>query len=104
MQIRTALRRLRHLPVRSDRDGSDFSDHMTELAKSIGMPSTLASGPMPVKQFHPLTIQGLYAFWYDAKRDMAFVVYAVDKNLEALARLFEISLGSLPLDRRRRLS
>jgi hypothetical protein len=63
--------------MRSDSDVSDFSDHMTVLAKSIGMPPTLASGPVPVKPFHRLTIQGLYAFWYDTKRDMVFVVYAV---------------------------
>jgi hypothetical protein len=61
----------------SDSDVSDSSDHMTGLAKSIGMPPELASGPVPVNPFHSLTIKGLYAFWYDSKRDMVFVVYAV---------------------------
>jgi hypothetical protein len=60
----------------SDSDVSESSDHMTGLAKSIGMPPQLSSGPVPVKPFHPLTIKGLYAFWYDSKRDMVFVVYA----------------------------
>ena len=27
--------------------------------------------------FHPLTNKGLYAFWYDSKRNMVFVVYVV---------------------------
>jgi hypothetical protein len=61
----------------SDSDVSESSDHMTGLARSIGMPQELASGPAPVKPFHPLTVKGLYAFWYDSKRDMVFVVYAV---------------------------
>jgi hypothetical protein len=61
----------------SDSDVSESSDHTTELAKSIGMPQKLASGPVQVKPFHPLTVKGLYAFWYDSKRDMVFVVYAV---------------------------
>jgi hypothetical protein len=61
----------------SDSDVSAASNHMTGLAKSIGMPTELSSGPVPVRPFHPLTIEGLYAFWYDSKRDMVFVVYAV---------------------------
>lgn len=61
----------------SDSDVSQSSDQLTELAKSIGMPQELASGSAPVKPFHPLTVKGLYAFWYDSKRDMVFVIYAV---------------------------
>lgn len=59
----------------TDSDVSESSDHMTELAKAIGMPQDLASGPVRVKSFHPLTVQGLYAFWYDSNRDMVFIVY-----------------------------
>jgi hypothetical protein len=61
----------------SDSDVSESSDHLTGLAKSIGMPQDLVSGSAPVKPFHSLTVKGLYAFWYDSKRDMVFVVYAV---------------------------
>ncbi len=61
----------------SDSDVSDSSDQMTGLAKMIGMPAHLTSAPMPVWPFHPLTIKGMYAFWYDSKRDMVFVVYGV---------------------------
>ena len=66
----------------SDSDVSELSDRMTGLAKSIGMPQKLASGSVPVKPFHPLTVKGLYAFWYDSKRDMVFVVYAVASSFK----------------------
>lgn len=72
----------------SDSDISESSDHLTGLAKSIGMPQELASGPVPVKPFHRLTVKGLYSFWYDSKRDMVFVVYAV-------ASVFKDSTGHL---------
>jgi hypothetical protein len=72
----------------SDSDVSESSDNLTGLAKSIGMPQELASAPVPVKPFHPLTVKGLYAFWYDSKRDMVFVVYAV-------ASAFKDSAGQL---------
>jgi hypothetical protein len=61
----------------SDSDVGELSVRMTGLAKSVGMPQKLASGPVPVKPFHPLTVKGLYAFWYDAKHDMVIVVYTV---------------------------
>jgi hypothetical protein len=61
----------------SHSDVSKSSDLLTELAKSIGMPQELATGSAPVKAFHPLTVEGLYAFWYDSKRDMVFVIYSV---------------------------
>jgi hypothetical protein len=77
IQIAGEARALYIGTMASDSDVSEASDHMTELAKSIGMPVKLTLGSTPVAPFHPLTIQGLYAFWYDSKRDMVFVVYAV---------------------------
>jgi hypothetical protein len=77
MHIAGDARTLYTATMVSDSDVSRSSDHMTGLARSIGMPQELASGPVPVKPFHPLTVKGLYAFWYDSKRDMVFVVYAV---------------------------
>jgi hypothetical protein len=76
IRIAGGARRLYIATMVSDSDVSEPSDHMTALAKAIGMPRELTSGPVPVKPFHPLTIEGLYAFWYDSKRDMVFVVYA----------------------------
>jgi hypothetical protein len=77
IRIDGELRTLYIATMVSDSDVSEPSDQMTELAKMIGMPPQLTFGPLAVKPFHPLTIKGLYAFWYDSKRDMVFVVYAV---------------------------
>jgi hypothetical protein len=77
IQIASDDRTLYEATMVSDSDVSDSSDQMTGLARSIGMPPELTSGPVPVTPFHPLTIKGLYAFWYDSKRDMIFVVYTV---------------------------
>jgi hypothetical protein len=77
IHIAGGARTLYTATMASDSDVSEASDQMSGLARSIGMPQALAAGPVPVKPFHSLTIKGLYAFWYDSKRDMVFVVYAV---------------------------
>jgi hypothetical protein len=77
IRIDGADRTLYVATMMSHSDVSEPTDHMTGLAKMIGMPPRLASAPVPVQSFHPLNIKGLYAFWYDSQRDMVFVVYGV---------------------------
>jgi hypothetical protein len=47
----------------------------------IGMPDAKAL-VVGVKPFHSVTLKGLYSFWYDAARDMTFVVYAVSSSFK----------------------
>lgn len=70
--------------MKSHSDVSVLGPQSTPLARALGMPN-LNVGRVRVGSFHPLTLRGFYAFWYDAKRKTTFVVYGVssaftDKN------------------------
>ena len=93
----------------TDSDVSESSDHMTELAKAIGMPQDLASGPVRVKSFHPLTVQGLYAFWYDSPatnmNHYSFVSFGYPQRGHAfisINRVSQLLAVSLLIERKRR--
>ncbi len=67
--------------MKSHSDISAPSPDLTPLAKKLGMPGA-ESTVVAVKPFHPVTLKGLYSFWYDAARDMTFVVYAVSSSFK----------------------
>lgn len=69
--------------MKSHSDISAPGPDSTPLAKMIGMPGA-ESLVIAVKPFHPVTLKGLYSFWYDATRDMTFVVYAVSSSFTGL--------------------
>jgi hypothetical protein len=54
----------------------------TPLSRMLGMPNP-GELKIPVKPFHPLTLQGSYAFWYDSSRDVTFVVYMCASSFRA---------------------
>ena len=72
---------LYHATMKSHSDISAPSPDSTPLAKMLGMPGA-KSLVVAVKPFHPITLKGLYSFWYDAARDMTFVVYAVSSSFK----------------------
>lgn len=76
-----APRILYHATMKSHSDISAPGPDSTPLAKMLGMPGT-NSLAVPVKPFHPIMLKGLYSFWYDAGRDMTFVVYAVSSSFK----------------------
>ncbi len=72
---------LYHATMKSHSDISAPGPDSTPLAKMLGMPGA-KSLAVAVKPFHPVTLTGLYSFWYDAARDMTFVVYAVSSSFK----------------------
>jgi hypothetical protein len=70
-----------HATMKSHSDISPPGPDSTPLAKMIGMPGAESLG-VAVKPFHPVILKGLYSFWYDAARDMTFVVYAVSSSFK----------------------
>lgn len=76
-----SARILYHATMKSHSDISAPGPDSTPLAKMLGMPGT-NSLAVAVKPFHPVTLKGLYSFWYDAGRDMTFVVYAVSSSFK----------------------
>jgi hypothetical protein len=54
----------------------------TPLSRMLGMPSP-SELKVPVKPFHPLTLRGSYAFWYDSYRAVTFVVYMCASSFRA---------------------
>jgi hypothetical protein len=76
-----APRIMYHATMKSHSDISVPSPGSTPLAKMLGMPGA-KSLVVAVKPFHPITLKGLYSFWYDAARDMTFIVYAVSSSFK----------------------
>ena len=72
---------LYHATMKSHSDISAPGPGSPPLAKMLGMPGA-KSLVVAVKPFHPVTLKGLYSFWYDAARDMTFVVYAVSSSFK----------------------
>jgi hypothetical protein len=63
----------------SHSDLSRIGPDSTPLAKSIGMPEVMTP-PDAVQPFHPITLRGLYSFWYDPVSDRTFVAYGVSSS------------------------
>jgi hypothetical protein len=67
----------------SHSDLSSPGPNSTALSQKLGMPEAHALR-IDVKPFHPITLTGYYAFWYDDKRDMTFVVYGVWSSFKSM--------------------
>lgn len=82
VEIDHARRSTYYLVMTTHSDLSSPGPNSSPLSKSIGMPPTVASGLL-VKPFHPITLRGIYSFWYVSRRDKTFVVYAVSSAFRA---------------------